>query len=49
VPYAHIHDTLAAAAGPAQTVDRLIELAIEQEGRDNISAIVVDVRTAEDH
>lgn len=45
VPHQQIHGALAAATGPGDTADRLIELAMDQGGRDNITVIVVDVAT----
>jgi protein phosphatase len=43
VPPEFIDAALTAAKGPAETADRLVELAIRQGGPDNISVIVIDV------
>lgn len=44
VPQELIHATLITSDGPDETVDRLIRLAVDQGGPDNITVIVVDVR-----
>jgi protein phosphatase len=43
VPPEFIDAALTAAKGPAETADRLVELAIRRGGPDNISVIVIDV------
>jgi protein phosphatase len=44
VPYDFIHATLSSSEGPDETADRLIALAIDQGGPDNITVIVGDVK-----
>ncbi len=44
VPHELIHATLKSSSGPGETADRLVALAIDQGGLDNITTIVVDVR-----
>jgi protein phosphatase len=43
VPHELIHATLNSSSGPDETADRLITLAIDRGGADNISVIVIDV------
>jgi protein phosphatase len=43
VPDAEIYEVLASYPEPASAVERLIDLALEHGGHDNVSAIVVDV------
>lgn len=44
VPHEHIHATMSLPAGPSDVADRLIDLAIDQGGVDNVTVIVADVR-----
>jgi serine/threonine protein phosphatase PrpC len=46
VPHKLIHATLDSPGGPDEAVDRLITLAIDRGGPDNITVIVIDVRAA---
>jgi len=46
VPHELIHATLSSPSGPDEVADRLITLAINQGGPDNITVIVIDVRAA---
>jgi PPM family protein phosphatase len=47
VPRELICATLTSSSGPDETADRLIALATDHGGPDNITVIVIDVRTAE--
>jgi PPM family protein phosphatase len=44
VPIELIHEAMKAPTGPGETADRLITLANDRGGPDNISVIVIDVR-----
>jgi serine/threonine protein phosphatase PrpC len=46
VPLEQIHAVLSSSGEPGETADRLIELAIDQGGPDNITVVVVDVHDA---
>ncbi len=46
VPHDLVHATLNSSIGPDQAADRLITLAIDHGGPDNITVIVADVRAA---
>jgi protein phosphatase len=46
VPHELVHATLSSSSGPDDTADRLITLAIDQGGPDNITVIVIDIRAA---
>jgi serine/threonine protein phosphatase PrpC len=46
VPPQLIHATLSSSTGPDETADRLITLAIDHGGPDNITVIVIDIRAA---
>lgn len=46
VPHELVCATLSSSSGPDETAERLIALAIEHGGPDNITVIVIDVRTA---
>jgi protein phosphatase len=43
VPHELLHATLSSSSGPDETADRLITLAIDHGGPDNISVIVIDI------
>ena len=44
VPHGLVHATLNSAEGPRETADRLVALAIDHGGPDNVTVIVIDVR-----
>ncbi len=44
VPHHLIHATLAAPGGPGQVADRLVRLALDHGGPDNVTVLVIDVR-----
>jgi len=46
VPHELIHAALSVSSGPDETADRLITLAIDHGGTDNVSVIVIDVQVA---
>lgn len=46
VPHDDIHGALAASSTPDEAADRLIALAIDNGGPDNVTVIVIDVRDA---
>lgn len=49
VPHDLLHDALNSSGGPDEAADRLITLAIDQGGPDNVTVIVIDIRAASEH
>jgi serine/threonine protein phosphatase PrpC len=46
VPHELIHATLSSSSGPDETADRLIALAMDRGGLDNIAVIIIDMQAA---
>jgi serine/threonine protein phosphatase PrpC len=46
VPHHLIHDALRSSSGPGAVADRLITLALDHGGQDNVTVVTVDVRTS---